>query len=114
MAVRDYNSCHNPPSSLPEWSPNPWRAERLADRPNGFTHLSHDPYLTQPILHNCEHCHRLDASRRIDSPQGNVIRGAHDLSDFTAFSKQIYVGCHTQSRTGNGCLKCHNHHITEY
>ena len=88
-----------------------WNASRrdLAARP--FTKFSHRPHLIQPELQGCTHCHApaTDAQVMASYAQDNP----HEFTaGFAPLQKSACTSCHTPTAAGDGCLKCHNYHVS--
>lgn len=92
-----------------------WKNDRAATNSSltnrKFTKFSHRPHLVQPQLRDCNYCHTLkDISSNAAHADASLARLGH--REFASMSKAHCATCHVPQAAGDGCLKCHNYHVT--
>ena len=113
-----------------------WYSRRSTSHNRSFVRFSHAPHVTllardqegaAESSGQCAHCHKIqDFLERDDifthSPFIDVARGWSAATDphvsgtsgFSAVQRQLCGQCHTESRAGDSCLKCHNYHVGHF
>lgn len=87
-----------------------WKELRRDGSKGQFTSFSHRPHLTQPVLQDCSHCHRLDETTSNKESFASVDRLDYK-SNFHPIEKATCASCHRAGLTDNGCTTCHDYHV---
>ena len=88
-----------------------WDATTRDASAREFTKFSHRPHLTLPQLQDCQHCHQLDVTKSlVGAFEG--FDGLAGVSNFVAVTKADCAACHQAGSSDNGCMQCHNYHVT--
>lgn len=128
-------SCHTVDASGDTAVVN-WFGHKKTSRDRAFVRFSHAPHVT--LLSNsnvagktqadseCAHCHQLqDFTARdevflhssfVNLPDWTANTNPHSIatSGFDSVNRELCAGCHTESRAGESCLKCHNYHVGHF
>lgn len=128
-------ACHTVDSS-DEGTVVNWYGRRQTPRDRGFVRFSHAPHVTllsrvekagaSETASECAHCHRLEDFTQRDDVfihssfvnvsdwSANTDPHTAATSGFGGIDRQVCAACHTESRAGESCLKCHNYHVGHF
>ena len=87
-----------------------WKAKRRDGSVGQFTSFSHRPHLVQPVLQDCSHCHKMDASVSNEESFASLDR-LDCKSNFHPIQKSTCSTCHQKGLTDNSCTTCHDYHV---
>lgn len=88
-----------------------WQPARSARNQHTFTKFSHGSHFSLLDQKGCLTCHQLNPTAEYQKAFENNFSPAVFASNFAPLPKAVCAECHTPSRAGDTCLKCHEYHI---